>query len=158
MIDAWQFTQPETWTRVECALPDWPDDLALDAYMALLGYKVHSSAPNSDLVDFVGCWHLYTAVRPEAPAPCALMVEGADAWALVLLPTVPDLLAYMARYGEVGQARWHAEELQEVHALLTMGFQAWHGHEPFAFCRECDPGQQARWEQKQAERRAQKGA
>jgi hypothetical protein len=158
MSEAWIFTHPDTWTRTE--VPAWPEEEGdgVDDWMALLGYKPHSRADNSDLVEFVGSWMLYIALAPDAPYAHALLVDGAvENCVLVWLPTFPDLLAYMAKYGEVGQPAWERIEWEEVADAVKRMFRAWHGHASTTFCRECDPDQYARWQEKQAERRAKKG-
>jgi hypothetical protein len=64
-------------------------------------------------VDFLGSWTLWRAplITAQCPHAYALLVEaGVGQLTLVYLPTFPDLLAYMARYGELGQAQFVTEE------------------------------------------------
>ena len=139
---AWIFRHPDQWATAEA--PDWADGQGLDNYMQSLGYAFHSQARYSDLVDFLGSWRLYTATTQEAVHAYALLVEDAtELFALIWLPALPDLLAYLARYGE------DFDELLRIGRLM---FRAWHGHSSDAFCQRCDPQQYQRWREKQAER------
>jgi len=138
MREAWIFTHPDTWTRTEA--PDWPENEDMDDWIARLGYKRHSRADNSDIVEFVGSWALYTATASDAPYAHLLLVDGAlECGVFVWLPTFPDLLAYLARYGEVGQSSWDRIERDDLARAVKLMFHAWHGHDSSTFCRECDP-------------------
>jgi len=155
MMLAWIFTHPDTWTRTDA--PEWGESEEVDAFMARLGYTPHSHARNSDLVNFVGSWMLYTAIAPDAEYGHALLVDGAqEACVFVWVPTLPDLLAYMAHYGELGQAAWNQMEWDEIRDTIRRFFRVSHGHGAETFCRECDPLAYETWQRKQAEKRAKK--
>ena len=156
MRDAWIFTHSDQWERAE-VIDDLRDGEDIDVWMARLGYRPHSRARNSDIVEFVGSWMLYTAQAPSAPHAHALLVNGALEWGvLVWLPTFPDLLAYMAKYAEIGQQEWQEMEWEGMRDTIKKFFRAWHGHEATSFCQECDPHQYEIWRQKQSERHAKK--
>jgi hypothetical protein len=147
-MTTWIFTHPDTWTQTAPA-PAWSEGEGADEYMARLGYAPHSRARNSDLIEFVGAWMLYTPTSPEAPHAYVLLVDGAQGCLeVVFLPALPDLLAYMAIYGELGQANWDRDDRDAMHTLLNKLFRAWHGHDATAFCRTCDPDQYERWQQR----------
>ena len=78
--------------------------------MARLGYQHDRAAHYVDQGNFLGCWTLYTAQASDALYHAALLVDGAVENAVVWLPTFPDLLAYMAHYGEVGQRDYERED------------------------------------------------
>jgi hypothetical protein len=161
-LDTWIFTAPDTWTPAATPAPDWPDDVGDDAYMASLGYRQVREAPNYDIVEFVGAWSLWMATdRATCPRYGLLLWTGYHS-ALVWLPTLPDLMAYMARYETVGQAPWLTDDINDFREVLNKLFRAWHGHHAEAVCPECAPDEYKRLQETRARlvasRKRQQGA
>ena len=151
-IEAYVYTAPEIWTPAPEQSFDWADGEDVDAFMRRAGYgAAETEAPNADIIEFLGVWSLHTAIAPEAPYPYALLVHTVGTCIFVLLPTAPDLLAYMRHYGGVGQLRWTQAKLDELAEGMGRFFQAWHGHSASSFCHQCDPDEYARYQQRKAE-------
>jgi hypothetical protein len=157
MTTTWIFTHPDTWTPTDdstLAVMAAQSD-TVDGGMACLGYALHSRARNWAVANFVGSWSLFVATEPDAQYAYALMVEGAeDCLHLVWLPLLPDLLAYMRLYGDLGQANWERDEWDAMRTTVDKFFRAWHGHDVMNVCRQCDPRAYENLQRIQAERRA----
>jgi hypothetical protein len=152
-MQAWTFTSPETWTR-SAEAPAWPENADCNAYFATLGYTFQDRARHEDIGEFVGCWRLYHAHDAAAACAYALLVEDGAGCVVVWLPTFPDLLNYMAKYGELGQAEWQETEWEIMRTTIARAFRAWHGHADIRVCQKCDPDEYTLQRHLRAERRA----
>ena len=158
-MDEWLFTHPDCWTRPATSPVEWGDDEEMHAFMARLGYRFQDQARNADLVEFLGAWSLWASPSEGAAPAYALLLWGAgERFTLVWLPTFPDVMAYMAKYGEVGQRFWEREEWDDVANAVTLWFRASHGHGVEAVCARCDPERHARWRKERAATAARKAA
>ena len=159
-MNAWIFTAPDTWTLAPDTVPEWSEGEDDTTMMARAGYAYESRARNSDLVNFVGAWTLWYANADHAPYPYALFLDapGDEGCVFVWLPAFPDLMAYMAKYGHVGQAELDGCDWDAFREAFNRLFRAWHGHAATTFCRECDPMAYENWQKKQKERAARKAA
>jgi hypothetical protein len=72
--------------------------------MGYLGCAFVRQACTSGLSVGLGHWRLYGATDVAAPAPYALLVaDAAGGRVLVWLAAFPDLLSWLARYGNVAR-------------------------------------------------------
>jgi hypothetical protein len=155
-METYTFTAPDCWTPVP-SQPEWAwgEDEDEVAFMRRLGYAFDSEAPNTDIVEFVGGWALYVRPPSELTTPrYVLLVWIGGTTMLVFIQTPPDLLAYLARYGTIGQDQWRQEDFGELKELLEKLFQAWHRHHATMFCRQCSPMEWERWQASKAKRAA----
>ena len=132
MADDYIFTHSDVWTP--CQAPVWHLDEDEDTYMARLGYRLLRRCRNYDIAYHVGNWQLYTAIDEEtALYHAAVLVDGTTKDNLIWLPHFPDLMAYMARYGEVGQHPWtHDGDCWNamMYAIIYGGNAEEHEHPP----------------------------
>ena len=123
--------------------------------MDRLGYDFgeHSGCPD---IEYVGQWTIWCARHAEQAFQYVLALGcPGGAYTLVWLPQLPDLMAYLARYGGIGQAQVLQGYLEEMNITLRRAFMAWHGHDAITFCRDCDPKAYDAWQQQRAKRAAQ---
>jgi hypothetical protein len=152
----WIFTAPDVWTPCDHAVYDWAAHLNYAEGMCHLGYTHSESSGNEDVEHF-GRWTLWYTTTNTSPYPYVVALCLPDwGYTHVWLPTLPDLMAYMAKYGAVGQARQLIETLEMTDATINKLFRAWHGHDRFSLCRECDPEAYTRWQDKRQELAARK--
>ena len=131
------YTAPEQWTPAPPEVHDWfAAGWAGDALEAR-GYACLSlSRAPSPLVGSAVRW---VARAPEALYRHALLVQAAACDTVVLCPTTPDLLAYLARHGTMAHVAQVASDVEDMCGMLERLFLAWHGHVQETACSSCDP-------------------
>jgi hypothetical protein len=82
----------------------------------------------------------WVARAPDAFYRHALMVRVAAFDTVVLCPTTPDLLAYLARHGAMEHVAQVARNVEDMCGVLERLFLVWHGHVQETACSCCDPG------------------
>lgn len=104
-MEYWVFTRPETWTRLTAATPLWEEGEDDETCMRRLGYRFVCRACNSDDISFFGAWSLWRMQHVDdiAYQYCVFLdTLGDGALACVWIPTTPDLMVYMTKYGNAG--------------------------------------------------------
>jgi hypothetical protein len=65
-----------------------------------------------------------------APGPCSSFT--------VLCPDMPSLLMFLRDYAPLVQRQVTSDFLAGLQTTMNRAFEAWHGHDTFNVCRQCD--------------------
>jgi hypothetical protein len=157
-MSEWIFTAPERWQsldEVQSPVP-WGDTEDLDVVMERAGYCRGEDSGYPD-IDYFGAWRIHAATDPASSYQYLLLLELPDAsFTRVWCPALPDLMAYMARYGAIGQDRMRQVYQEFLETTLKRLFQAWHGHSADTYCHDCDPEAMREYRERRKRRDAQK--
>jgi len=146
--ETWVFTHPDVWTvSTPVVWHDGEDDVA---FLRRYGYGPCLDEQWSGItlgIEPVGYGVRYAALGPEASYQYAMLVQLArtacrpdEAQCVVVwLPRFPDLMAFLARYGAIGNRQVDQEMLHEIERILEKTFVTWHGHGSSNCCQACDP-------------------
>lgn len=127
-----------TYTRGQWAdgidLPAWADDEEFSAYLHRIGYSScrlcvgdeHGSS--LELYESSDGSSFYANVTPMGSACYE-----------VFLPDFPSLMLFLKEFGPAFSLLNTESRQHEILSLLEKLFQAYHGHDAYELCKQCDP-------------------
>lgn len=128
-------------------LPEWQNDEEFDSWLTRCGFYNFG-----DLIGDGESTHMeiYSSCHERQERWLIEISPNSSRSSLILIPDFPSYLMFMKDYAPIFGAFATSETITELMRLMKKLFQAWHGHDSFDICPECDP---SGWEQRQERHR-----
>ena len=115
-------------------LPEWADNEDFSEYLDRVGYspaKLCVGSEHGSCIDIYESSDLGSFYASVAPL-------GGTCYE-VFLPDFPSLMLFLKDFGPIFSALNIESDQSEILKLLEKLFRAYHGHEAYAICKQCDP-------------------